>query len=170
MHSIMTKYNQLFLYHFTDKRNIDGIKEYGGILSFKELCNTTGKTIYWGGNDWSHNADRMNNVDDYVHLCFLKNHPMEYIAKTEGRIKDTIWISVKHDILLVQGVRFTNDVSNKSGVVLLQNEQAINEFDFEALFKYIDFRIEGNQERKTKVEKYEVLIPKKVPIKYLGNI
>jgi hypothetical protein len=38
MYNIMGKYNQSFLYHFTDKRNIESIKQNQGLYSFKELC------------------------------------------------------------------------------------------------------------------------------------
>lgn len=166
----MIRYGQLYLYHFTDRRNIDGMRKRGGLYSFQELGNSRVNEIFCGGNDWSHDADRMNGVDDYVHLCFIRNHPMEYLARQEGRIQETYWIFVHRDVLHLDGVRFTNDVSNKAGVTLLTNEQAVQELDHEAIFTFIDFSVANNQQRKQDAEKYEILIPKHIPLKYLMNI
>ena len=170
MHKVMTKYEQSYLYHFTDKRNIEGIKKRGGLFSFNELEDIKTDEIFWGGNDWSHDADKMNGVDDYIHLCFIRNHPMEYQARQEGRIQETFWILVHKDVLHIKGVRYTNDVSNKAGVMLLTNKQAVEELDHEAIFTFIDFGIAGNLQRKQIAEKYEILIPRHVPLKYLMNI
>jgi len=170
MHKVMIRYGQTYLYHFTDKRNVEGIRKRGGLYSFKELGNSTANEIFCGGNDWSHDADRMYEVDDFVHLCFTQNHPMEYLARQEGRIQDTYWISVHRDVLHLEGVRFTNDVSNKAGITLLTSEQAVEELDHEATFTFINFNMADNQQRKQKAEKYEILIPKHIPLNYLVNI
>ena len=41
---------------------------------------------------------------------------MEFVARAEGRIQDSIFLQVHPDVLQWEGVRFTSDVSNKSGV------------------------------------------------------
>lgn len=170
MHKVMKKYKQLYLYHFTDTRNIEGIVELGGLYSFKRLDTSNIEDIFCGGNDWSHDADIMSGVDDYVHLCFTTNHPMEYLARQEGRIQETFWIKVHRDVLRLKGVMFTNDVSNKAGVELLTNEEAVEELDHDAIFNFIDFDIPGNLRRKQAAEKYEILVPKHIPLEFLVNI
>lgn len=160
----------MYLYHFTDSRNITRIKECGGLFSYRELSNSMLDGIVCGGNDWSHDADNISGVDDYVHLCFTTNHPMEYLARQEGRIRETCWICVHRDVLRIKGVRFTNDVANKAGVTLLTNNEAVNELDHEAIFTFIDFGIGNNQQRKQIAEKYEILIPGHIPLQYLVNI
>lgn len=170
MHNVMIRYGQLYLFHFTDSRNITKIQELGGLFSYLELANSTVNGIVCGGNDWSHCADNISGVDDYVHLCFTTNHPMEYLARQEGRIQKTSWISVHRDVLLIDGVRFTNEVANKTGVPLLSNDEAVNLLDHEAIFTHIDFNVGNNQQRKQRAEKYEILIPKHIPLTYLGNI
>lgn len=170
MRKVMIRYGQTYLYHFTDSRNIARIKELGGLFSYRELSDSMLDGIIYGGNDWSHSADNMSGVDDYVHLSFTTNHPMEYLARQEGRIRETYWINVHRDVLRLKGVRFTNDVANKAGVTLLTNDDAVNELDHEAIFTFIDFRIGNNQQRKQIAEKYEILIPKHIPLKFLANI
>jgi hypothetical protein len=104
------------LFHFTDRRNLPMIRELGGLYPYAELRRRGIEIPAPGGNEWSHDADGMQGLDGYVHLCFRSTHPMEFIARAEGRIHDSIFLSVHPDVLQWEGVRFTPDVSNKSRV------------------------------------------------------
>lgn len=169
MYNTLKKRNINYLYHFTDISNIDYIKSRSGLYSFKYLNDNGIDDVKYGGNDWSHEADAMAGVDNYVHLCFLKNHPMEFIARTE-RSLNTFWLEINLKVLNIPGVRFTADVSNKSGVALLDTKEALTILDIDAIYNFIDFRIEGNQARKCLAEKYEILIPDLIPLNYIENI
>ena len=46
-----------------------------------------------------HDADRMKDLHKFVHLCFRNNHPMEYKAREEGRIAQSIFLQVHADVL-----------------------------------------------------------------------
>ena len=170
MYKILKEKGHYFIYHFTDTDNIESIKANKGILSFYELKKLNLKNVKFGGNDWSHEADELSHVDDYVHLCFLNNHPMEYRAREDGRIKNTKWLQINIDILLTEGIMYTSDVSNKSGVKLLTKDVAVERLDHEAICSFLDFSIAGNHERKCNAEKYEILVPKIVPLSYIRNI
>ena len=76
----------------------------------------------------------MKGMDAYVHLCFRNNHPMEHQARESGHLGDTIFLQVHPDVLKWPGVRFTPDVSNKSGVEACVIEKAIGLIDFEVLY------------------------------------
>lgn len=171
MYSKLYNDNHLYLYHFTDVSNIAFIKKYGGLYSYKQLqSKEENNSIKYGGNDWSHQADNIASVDDYVHLCFLRNHPMEYMCRVEGRISETVWLEISIEILKKTGVCFTNDISNKTDVCLLSNKQALINLDYEAIYSFLDFRIEGNQKRKSDAEKYEILIPQHIPLAYIKGV
>lgn len=110
-------------------------------------------------------------VDGYVHLAFSQHHPMLYVAQQEGRITKPIWLKIDLAVLDDTNVRFTNAVSNKSGVLLLDNEQAKTLVDLTALYTFLDFKEDGNKDRKQAAEKSEVLIPKMIsPDKILGFV
>jgi len=170
MYQIMGRFWKRYVFHFTDSRNVGNIINQGGILSLKELKRRGLDNVYWGGNNISHRLDRNNGMDDYVHLCFITNHPMEYTALNDGRIKETKWIYISREVLKIDGVLFTNDIANGSGVEKLTNEQAVEQLDHEAIFDFVDFRIDGNRERKVAAERYEILVPKIVPLSLIGNI
>jgi hypothetical protein len=145
------------VWHFTDRQNIDLIKKYGGLLSAKELELRQIHVPKPGGNSWSRSADKSKGMDSYIHLSFTSEHPMLFTAKKEGRIPNPVLLKLKLDVVDIDGVRYTTDVSNKSGVELLTENEAINQIDFEGL-RSNDF------ERKKTASKSEILVPKFIPL------
>lgn len=109
-----------------------------------------------GGNEWSHDADGLKGMDRYVHLCFRNTHPMEFRARQEGRIVDSIFLQVHADVLQWDGVLYTPDVSNKSGVAAYTIQQAREMIDFEVLYTRTDWKDPAIQQRLLQAEKCEV--------------
>ncbi len=70
-------------------------------------------------------------------------------------------------MLLGDGVRFCSDVSNKSGVAILNAEEAKEHTDFEVLFTYLDWKDPEIQERRQAAIKSEILIPDFIPIEQI---
>ena len=83
-----------WLHHFTDTRNLKLIRELGGLYSRRQLQKMGLTGFYPGGNQWSLDADDMAGMADYVHLCMRPSHPMEYLAKQDGRIERTLWLYI----------------------------------------------------------------------------
>jgi hypothetical protein len=65
------------LYHFTDRRNLDLIRQHGGLHPMADLGKRGVKVPAPGGNEWSRDADGLKGMERYVHLCFRSHHPME---------------------------------------------------------------------------------------------
>lgn len=169
MKTILDKYKFDVIWHFTDRSNIDLIREHNGLLSLGELERRGVNIPIPGGNDWSHNADRIKGVQEYVHLTFVDDHPMLFTAKRKRSIPDPIWLKIDSSILLEDNVRYTAEVSNKTGVPILLPEEAKNEIDFEVLFTHKDWKDPAIQARRKAALKSEILIPDFVPnIKILG--
>jgi hypothetical protein len=161
--SILEKYKVDALWHFTDEANIESISSNKGLLSFSELQRNNVVILAPGGNTWSHDADKRNSVHDYVHLAFVKEHPMLFIARKEQRIKTPVWLKIDVSVILDQNVRFTNAVANKAGVQLLTSNEAREQIDFEVLFTRMDWKNPEVKERRKKALKSEILIPKCIP-------
>src|SRR5262245_19068877 len=103
---------RLRLYHFTDVRNLASIRKHRGIYS-AEQCEAKGiKIAAPGGDENSQRSDRANGMDKYVHLCLLEQHPMEYRARDEKRIEESLFIPVNVEVLKFPGVRFVPGMSN----------------------------------------------------------
>jgi hypothetical protein len=135
------------LYHFTDTRNLPLIRELGGLYSLSQLRALRVDIPAPGGNEWSHDADCMKGLDEYVHLCFRRNHPMEYVARQEGRIAESIFLQIDRGVLDIEGVRFTPDVSNKAGVESCSLEEACAIIDFDVLYTRAEWREPEVQQR-----------------------
>lgn len=117
-----------------------------------------------GGNEWSHDADSYKGMDRFVHLCLRPTHPMEYVARLDGRVVMSRFLSVHTDVLQIDGVRFTAGVSNKADVETHSMDEAMGMIDFDMLYggwkNWNDPEIKA---RLQAVEKYEILIPDCVP-------
>ena len=138
---------------------------HGGLLSLVELERKGIDIPISGGNDWSHNADKLKNVQEYIHLAFVDDHPMLYIAtEKEKRILNPVWLKIDSSILLEDNVRYTLGVSNKSGMQILQPEEAREQIDFEVLFTRTDWKDPEIQARRKAAKKSEILVPDFVPI------
>lgn len=157
------------LYHFTDRRNLPSIREHGGIHSLARLAELEIEVPAPGGNEWSHDADGMKGLDKFVHLCLRSTHPMEFCARAEGRIGDTLFLEVHPSVLLWDDVLYSPDVSNKSGVEPVPIKSALELIDFEVLYTRTDWKDPAIQERLQNAEKSEVLVPDSIPLDLIRN-
>ena len=160
----LRQYDIRHVWHFTDRSNIESIIENGGILSLRRIAENNIDVSIYGGNQWSHDADRHKGLDGYVHLAFIDDHPMLYVAKQEGRIQEPIWLQIDISVLATPGTMYSVDVSNKSGVNLIDNNAAIQQIDFDVLFTYMDWRNPEIQQRRRNAVKSEILVPDIVPL------
>ena len=158
------------LYHFTDRRNLPLIRQHGGLLPMSELREKGIAVPAPGGNQWSQDADGIKGMDGYVHLCFRSNHPMEYAARQDGRIQDSIFLYIHPNVMFWEGVRFTGDVANKRGVEAHTIEQAREMIDYEVLYTRTNWSDPQIQQRLRQVEKYEILVPMKIPLDLIRNL
>lgn len=158
------------LYHFTDRRNLPMIRELGGLFPYAELKRRRVPIPAPGGNEWSHDADGMRGLDEYVHLCFRNNHPMERYARAEGRIQDSIFLEVHPEVLEWDGVLFTPDVSNKRGVPQYPMTDAAKMIDYEVLTRWTDWKDPEIYARLTQAEKCEILVPRFIPSELIRNL
>jgi ssDNA thymidine ADP-ribosyltransferase, DarT len=159
-----------FLYHFTDRRNLALIRALGGLYPIAEL-ERRGVGIPAPGSDaGSREVDRRRNLHRYVHLCFKSNHPMEYVARQEGRIGDTIFLQVHASVIQWEGVKFVPGMANTNEIGLYTMEQARDMIDFEVLYSRTDWRDSHVQRRLQAAEKYEILVPRAIPLDLIRNL
>lgn len=130
-----------------------------------------GKVLAPGGNDWSHDADAIKGHDQFVHLCLLPAHPMEFVAKRDGRILESRFLRIDTSIIHTPGILFCPDVANKSGVPALQLTDAISKMDFEIISPAYNGWLDPPLfERRKKARKYEMLVPCKIPLSLISGL
>lgn len=166
----LAKYWRLSVYHFTDVANLPLIKAHGGLYSIEQLKFRGITPPKPGGNDWSHDADEQRGLHRYVHLCFKDSHPMEHVARMDGRITTTRFLSIDVEVLFRDGVMYSPDVSNKAGVELKPIADAVEEIDLEILFTRTDWTNPVIQARLQKAEKAEILVPTFIESQFIRNL
>ncbi len=95
---------------------------------------------------------------------------MEYRARQEGRILEPRFLEINCSVLTFDGIRFTPDVSNKRGVELLTLAEACDALDFEVIYDRTDWRDPDIKQRRLAAKKYELLIPKCVPLELIAGV
>jgi hypothetical protein len=151
------------LFHFTDVRNVESIQQHG--LYSRAALRRMGllDTVHCGGNEWSERADELSGMDQYVHLCLRASHPMEYRAKSDGRIVASRFLRISPEVLETNGVLFSLGVSNKSGIAFSPIKDAATLIDFEVLYERTDWNDAHIRERLHVAEKCEILVPRHIP-------
>lgn len=158
-----------YLYHFTDKSNIPLIKRYGGLLSWS-YCEQHGiKIPRPGGGDLSRQLDVSRNLQDYVRLSFTREHPMKYIAKNDGRIKNPINLIIDIKAACISSSLY----SNKNATIKREHVNIGNSIDdlkqihFNSVKARTHFDLEDDERSYFQAE---VMIKTFLPKKYIINL
>lgn len=152
--------NNRRLFHFTDSRNIDSIREHG-LLPTDHIV-LRGLNVVTGGDEDSLGIDRHKGLDRFVRLSFCRQHPMSHVARQSGRIQDVRILMVCPSVLLVEGVVLADRVATANDAEIDLPQNMIGRMDLEAIYERIDWKVPGNRARRLAAEKWEALIP--VPI------
>lgn len=154
------------LFHFTDTRNVPLIKQHG-LLSANQRDALGISPVTTGGNELSQSADGWNNVREYVHLCFFREHPVEYLARRDGRIEQARYLGIDPQVLLLPGVQVSLGVANKTGVSRLPLTEGLEKLDIEVMYTRTEWRNPEVFERLQAARKCEILIPNHVPVEMI---
>jgi hypothetical protein len=155
-------------YHFTDTRNLPTIRQHG-LLSMRTLRERN-LIVAPGGNDWSLDADKRSGMDDYVHLCFFKEHPMEYVAKNDGRIQNTRFLKIMPSVIEVSVAMITDRVANRADAWPRPAEEMVAKLDLEIIYTRTDWKDPKIQVRLRNARLCEILVPKTVPLNLIRNV
>jgi len=150
-----------YFWHFTDKSNLESIRKYG-IQSLWFINHSGIKVKHYGANELSHKIDYEKNLDLFVHLSFIKDHPMYWIAKKEGRIVDPVWLKIDLKVLYLTEAYFSDTIANKNGANIYSFNK-IRILDFKDMFND-DFNI------KKEARKAEILVKRIVKPYYIKGV
>lgn len=156
------------VYHFTDTRNLSSIREHG-LLSMAEIARRRIDTVP-GGNQWSMDADKASGMDEYVHLCFMKDHPMVYYAQKEQRVDSVRYLRISPEVMLDPGALIVDQVSNKSGARPLPAREMISKIDWKVLYDRTDWKDPAIQARLKIAKVCELLVPKRIATDLIKNL
>lgn len=157
------------LYHFTDTRNLPSIRQHG-LLSSRELERRGIAIAARGGDFQSLTIDRWLDLDGHVHLSIMNQHPMEKIARDDGRIAEACYLHVDPAVLRAPGVLFCPIVSTTTDAKILPIA-AIDEYvDFDVAFGWVNYKDAAVLERVRRMRKLEILVPVGIGVAQLRNV
>ena len=165
--AILEKQGIRKLYHFTDRENLESIIRHGGLYSWAD-CEERGFTIARpGGNQMSRALDRRAGLEHYVRLSFVTNHPMMYVAMSEGRLANPVVLEIDPEVIGWQSTLFADRNATRNGVRTggsLADFQAIH-FQAVKARKHFDLT-----EEEQPFYQAEVLVEHCVPLRFITNI
>lgn len=152
------------LYHFTDSANIGSIINQEALLSWKESEKIGLNVPNPGGNSLSRDLDTRKDLEDYVRLCFIDDHPMLHFAQKEGRIIDPVWIEVDPIVALWDNTLFSNMNATSTQATIGPHSHNLQSIRFDVIFS-------RNWKHEDKWAKQaEVLVRTKIPIEFVLGI
>ncbi len=103
------------LYHFTDRDNLDSIIKNGGLYSWAD-CEAKGIAIPKpGGDDLSRSLDRRDNLQNYVRVSFVDEHPMMYVAMDDERITNPVILEIDPEVIFEENTKYSDRNATRNG-------------------------------------------------------
>jgi hypothetical protein len=136
-----------------------------GIYSNRKLNEKCFSPIYASSDD-SREQDRRANLDDYVRLSFVKEHPMMFVAKTAGRIEEPVLLQIDPNVILLPGVLFSDKNGLKKGANIGQSAIDLARLHFNVFPKrYFDLSPDDKSYYQA-----EVIVPEHIGTHYIMNL
>ena len=147
-----------WLHHFTDSSNLDSIQKHG--LRSQKYHQQNKINVKYASSEWSRQRDKDNGYQNCVRLSVVRDHPMGFVAKDEGRINDRIVLQISLAAADLPGVSFSDRNALRSGA---QIESAPGHLHYD-VFNQNYFRVTPKEQ---KYYQAEVLVPDCVPAEML---
>jgi len=162
---IVQQNNITKLYHFTDRANLQSIRERGGLFSWQDLENMNVKIPAQGGNDLSKQLDLNRCLQSYVRLSFVANPPMLYFAKKDGRILNPVILEIDPTVIFFKNTLYSdsNATSNKANTG--GDLSSFKKIKFEILKQV---RWDGEEEKH--YWQAEIMVKNNIPITLIKNL
>lgn len=165
IYDFLQDHNIFCLYHFTDRSNLASIARSGGLLSWNECAKRNIHIPALGSNDFSRQLDKSYGLEDYVRLSFCENHPMMYVAKNEGRIKDPVVLKIDPLVACLQCACFSDVNAAAKNHNIGNTANFLRRIPFE-IFSQPYFDLSDDNKRHYQAE---ILVPKIVPLSFMLN-
>lgn len=155
------------LYHFTDRENLESIIKNGGLYSWAD-CEQKGISISKpGGSMGSRDLDRRDNLQNFVRVSFVREHPMMYVAMNEGRISNPVILEIDPEVIYWQDSLYADRNATKNGALVGSSIDDFSQLHFNSFKAKKHFDLDADEQ---KFYQAEVLVKNHIPLQYIKNI
>ena len=155
------------LYHFTDRENLESIIKNGGLYSWAD-CEQKGISISKpGGSLDSRNLDRRDNLQNFVRVSFVREHPMMYVAMNDGRISNPVVLEIDPEVIYWQDSLYADRNATKNGALVGSSIDDFSQLHFNSFKAKKHFDLDADEQ---KFYQAEVLVKNHIPLQFIKNI
>lgn len=155
------------LYHFTDRENLESIIKNGGLYSWAD-CEQKGISISKpGGSMDSRNLDKRDNLQNFVRVSFVKEHPMMYVAMNDGRISNPVVLEIDPEVIYWQDSLYADRNATKNGALVGSSIDDFSQLHFNSFKAKKHFDLDADEQ---KFYQAEVLVKNHIPLQFIKNI
>lgn len=155
------------LYHFTDRENLESIIKNGGLYSWAD-CEQKGISISKpGGSLDSRNLDKRDNLQNFVRVSFVREHPMMYVAMNDGRISNPVVLEIDPEVIYWQDSLYADRNATKNGALVGSSIDDFSQLHFNSFKAKKHFDLDADEQ---KFYQAEVLVKKHIPLQFIKNI
>ena len=155
------------LYHFTDRENLESIIKNGGLYSWAD-CEHKGISISKpGGSLDSRNLDRRDNLQNFVRVSFVREHPMMYVAMNDGRISNPVVLEIDPEVIYWQDSLYADRNATKNGALVGSSIDDFSQLHFNSFKAKKHFDLDADEQ---KFYQAEVLVKNHIPLQFIKNI
>ncbi len=155
------------LYHFTDRDNLKSIIDNGGLYSWAD-CEAKGIRIPKpGGGDLSKSLDRRDNLQNYVRVSFVNEHPMMYIAMNDGRITNPVILEIAPEVIYDKETKFADRNATRNGANVGGTFDDFKKIHFTSVKARKHFDLDAEEQQ---FYQAEVLVKNFIPLDKILNI
>lgn len=154
------------LYHFTDRANLPSIMQRGGLYSWAYCRRNDISISLPGGDDVSRKLDMRYNLQNYVRLCFTRNHPMMYVARKQGRLNDPVVLEIDPEVIYWRGTKYSDMYATKTGHSKGENIEDFKKIRFDVVKRRNQFDV---AEELQKYYQAEVMVKEHIPLSFITN-
>lgn len=155
------------LYHFTDRENLESIIKNGGLYSWAD-CEQKGISISKpGGSLDSRNLDKRGNLQNFVRVSFVREHPMMYVAMNDGRISNPVVLEIDPEVIYWQDSLYADRNATKNGALVGSSIDDFSQLHFNSFKAKKHFDLDADEQ---KFYQAEVLVKNHIPLQFIKNI
>lgn len=155
------------LYHFTDRENLESIIKNGGLYSWAD-CSQKGISISKpGGSLDSRNLDKRDNLQNFVRVSFVREHPMMYVAMNDGRISNPVVLEIDPEVIYWQDSLYADRNATKNGALVGSSIDDFSQLHFNSFKAKKHFDLDADEQ---KFYQAEVLVKNHIPLQFIKNI